>query len=156
MKALFLSLLIAFSSFSFAEKMDIKTHSLVIEKLEKVLKDSPKKREHNVSLVLRLADLYAERARMKALKEGDKNCQDPCFGSDVDRKAAIDHYNSILPIIDGEVGASVVMQTAHLYQLLNDGKKAKKDLPKDYSREVPEIISDLRTSACWSCWYFVY
>ncbi|MEO0336260.1 MAG: hypothetical protein AAF202_07690 [Pseudomonadota bacterium] len=106
--------------------MDIKTHTLVIKKLEKVLKDSGKKVEYNVSLILRLADLYSERARLKSIKEGDQDCKDACLGSDKDRRKAIASYRSLLAHVDGEVGATIIMQTAHLHQVLGEVEEAKR------------------------------
>lgn len=119
---LILSTLVSFSAS--ANKMDIETHTLVIEKIEGVLKDSQKKPEQNLSIILRLADLLAERARLKYMAEMDQKC-DSCLGSKADRESAIRHYQSITPFVEGDVGATVLMQTAHLYQMLGNTKAAK-------------------------------
>lgn len=122
---LLLAILLISSSFSYAKKMDVETHTLVIGKLEGVLKDSKKKPEQNLSLILRLADLYAERARLNVMKEVEKNC-DACLGSKADRERAIALYKSITPFVEGDIGATVLMQTAHLYQLVDKNSQAKK------------------------------
>lgn len=110
---------------SFAKKMDVETHTLVINKLERVLKESNKKPKQNLSLILRVADLYAERARLITMQEVEKNC-DACMGSKTDREKAIAHYKSITPYVEGDIGATVLMQTAHLYQMVGKNKQAKK------------------------------
>ena len=58
------------SSLANAEKMDADTHTLVIEKMETVLhsaKDDETMRLYPIRA--RLADLYAERARLRAMSE---------------------------------------------------------------------------------------
>jgi hypothetical protein len=140
---LFCANLAVVPSIAQAEKMDIKTHTLVIKKLEKVLKDSPKKVEHNVSLILRLADLYSERARLKAIKEGDDDCKDACLGSDKDRRKAIDSYRRLLPHVDGEIGATIIMQSAHLHQILGEVDQAKRlyqGVLKEKSKRSSQIV----------------
>ena len=131
------------SSFAEAGKMDIKTHTLVIDKLEKVLKDSPKKTEHNFSLILRVADLYSERARLRSIKEGDQDCKDACLGSNKDRRKAINHYRSLLTHVDGEIGATIIMQAAHLHQMLgevNEAKRLYQGVLKEKSKRSSQII----------------
>ncbi len=119
-----LALLLLSPNLSFAKKMDVETHTLVIDKLERVLKESKKNPKQNLSLILRVADLYAERARLLTMQEVEKNC-DACLGSKADREKAIAHYKSITPYVEGDIGATVLMQTAHLYQMVGQNEMAK-------------------------------
>lgn len=130
-----------------AGKMDIETHTLVINKLERVLSDSGKSPKQNLSLILRVADLYAERARLKSIAEVEKNCTG-CLGSKKDRKSAIAQYKKITPHLEGEVGATVLMQTAHLHQLVQETKKAKnlyKEVIRQRKRRSSKVVAQAYT-----------
>lgn len=106
-------------------KMDIHTHDIVITKLENVVKNLDKKISQKAPIILRLADLYSDRARLKFMQEMEKSC-DACLGSKDDRKAAIDHYLSIIPYLDGDTQAQSLIQAAHLYKLIGNVNEAIK------------------------------
>lgn len=144
-----LALIVLSPATSLASKMDVETHTLVINKLERVLSESKKKPEQNLSLILRVADLYAERARLVNMQEVEKNCE-ACLGSKSDREKAIAHYKSITPYVEGDIGATVLMQTAHLYQMVGKNAQAKrlykgiiKDRRNRSSRVVGQAYSGL-------------
>lgn len=109
------------------EKMDLETHTLVVEKLRSVLKNDLKD-VARAPIQLRLADVLAERARLKAQKEVEANCDD-CQQSKEDRKEALNLYESAFanesagPAVDK---GAVLMQMAHLDELLGQNDKAAK------------------------------
>src|SRR6476646_2030307 len=74
------------------EKMDLETHTLVVEKLRSVLKNDLKD-VARAPIQLRLADVLSERARLKAQKEVESNCDD-CQKSKEDRQEALSLYES--------------------------------------------------------------
>lgn len=79
-----------------AEKMDESTDSLVIDKLERAMDLMDKDAPERTGVQLRLADIYAERARLKLIEEGKKSC-DTCEGSKADRAKALAYYKDAFP-----------------------------------------------------------
>lgn len=104
------------------EKMDLTDHNAVIEKLEIVLPklDEPKK----LNLIqLRLADLYADRARILEVKAGEQNCAD-CRDFKSDRLKAIALYEKAVSKADLEQQKKGYLQLGHLYMVTNHKTKA--------------------------------
>ncbi len=109
------------------EKMDLETHSLVVEKLRSVLSNDLKD-VARAPIQLRLADVLAERARLKVIQEVEANC-DNCKQAREDRKEALSLYESAFA--NQNTGAlvdkgAVLMQMAHLNELLIQNDKAAK------------------------------
>ncbi len=109
---------------TFAEKMDESTHSLVIDKLERALDLMEKGAPERQGVVLRLADLYSDRARLKAMTEVQKNC-DNCEGSKEDRAKALGYYKESLPKAKGEDQGKILVQMAHLNNMNGQSAKAE-------------------------------
>lgn len=112
----------------FAKKMDLNTHDLVIAKLENIVKQqsSPKQ---NWAASARLADLYAERARLKFLAEQEQNC-DACLGSAMDRGRALELYKAIVDSAGPQAQEKMILQMAHLERSQGNKKQAEKLLKK--------------------------
>ncbi|MGZ3722422.1 MAG: tetratricopeptide repeat protein, partial [Bdellovibrionales bacterium] len=117
-----LSLIVA-SQLASAVKMDETTHDMVIQRLELGLDGMDKNEPDRNGIVLRLAELYADRARLKAMNEMDAACQD-CKGAFNDRKKSISLYQEALAKTDKKEQGKVVLQIAHLYSLNDNGKKS--------------------------------
>lgn len=122
-----LSLLIL-SQFALAVKMDETTHDMVIQRLELGLDGMDSSEPDRTGIQLRLADLLADRARLKAMNEMDQNCT-TCKGALADRKKAIAVYQEALSKTAKAEQGKVVLQIAHLYAL-NDEAKKSQDLYK--------------------------
>ncbi|MDX9731346.1 MAG: hypothetical protein RBT63_06205 [Bdellovibrionales bacterium] len=110
------------------EKMDVETHRFLIEKLQAVLAKTPKGDATRVPALLRLADLFSERARLLAMQEIERGCfqdtkADGCGVSQEDRKNAIRHYEMALEESSGANQSRILFQLAHLYEV--DGNNAK-------------------------------
>lgn len=106
-------------------RMDLTTHDMVIERLEMGL-DGLDKKENAASrpaIQLRLADLYSDRARLKAMAEIEKSCND-CHEAQKDRKTAIKYYQDALPNAKKEDQGSIVLQIAHLLNLNGQSSKS--------------------------------
>lgn len=130
-------LLLAFSfQFAHAVKMDETTHDEIIQKLEMGIDGMDKTDPERNGIVLRLADLYSDRARLKALNEVEQNCKD-CKGALNDRKKAISLYEEALPKTAKQDQGRIVLQVAHLYSLNDEQKKANQLYAK--------ILRDKRT-----------
>ena len=76
-------------------------------------------------VMLRLADLYAERARLESMSEtaqsgesGDKSASD--------RKRALSLYRAALPQASRDQKGEVILQMTHLCELLGDREQAVK------------------------------
>ncbi|MCB0413727.1 MAG: hypothetical protein KDD50_05305, partial [Bdellovibrionales bacterium] len=109
---LILSFIFSLPVMAQVNSMDIETHTLLIEKLE--LGSSVNK---DVSVELRIADLYSDRARLKSIEETEKNCKQ-CMSSNEDRKKAIKVYRSVFNKVDNTQRLRVFEQiTQNLYAL---------------------------------------
>ncbi len=109
---------------SFADRMDAETHTVVIEKLEESLKRA--KEDETVSLRpvrARLADLYADRARLRAMDEAEKSCSD-CKGAFNDRARALELYETVEKEAPQDKKGELLLQMAHLGELTNQSGKA--------------------------------
>lgn len=107
-----------------AEKMDAEIHTVVIEKLERSLEDAHE--DSNLSLRpvrARLADLYAERARLRAMNEAEKGCSD-CKGALTDRKRALALYDVVLQEASPENRGPLMLQMAQMRELNGEFKRS--------------------------------
>lgn len=103
---------------------DDSTESMAIEKLEAVLPKIADKPGTRRALTLRLADLYSERARVRALGADTPSCVNCSENAKQDRLKALDYYARVFKGADKEQKARVLMQTAHLYRLTGQPEKA--------------------------------
>ncbi len=101
--------------------MDLATQNILINKLEKIYQTLPNQDAAKVGVTLRLADLYAERARQVSVASSD-GCAD-CKGPAKDREKALRLYNEILPRAPESSRPKVIMQMGHLHQM--NGNEAK-------------------------------
>lgn len=123
-----IALSISFAGTVHAEvsRMDAGTHTVVIEKLEKSLKEA--REDETVSLRpvrIRLADLYADRARLRSMEEAKAGC-DNCQGSVDDRRRALNLYTDVYKVAEKDNKGPVLLQMAHLHSLLGEQKTAEK------------------------------
>lgn len=106
-----------------AEKMDSETQNSVIERLDRVLSMMDKTDASWATSSVRLADLLAERARLRFMAEIEAGCKG-CKGSDADRKRSISLYESVSNKSKKIDQGVVYFQLAHLYNMEGDKKKA--------------------------------
>lgn len=123
-----------------AEKLDLETHNSLIQKLESVV--DIEKTDSMVSqpkLTHRLADLYAERARLLTLDnegQGEKVHHDQINS---DRTKALSIYQGLQGSLTPSESGTVLMQMAHLHNLQGNSGKAQEIYekieknPKNYS-----------------------
>lgn len=114
-------LLISFN-FSYAQTEGDQS-GLLMDKLSQVYQHLAPNDPSKVAVTLRLADLFAERARTEALKEITQGCA-PCKAGDADRKKALQLYNEVLARAPEAVQGKVIVQVGHLYQLTGEEGKA--------------------------------
>ena len=117
-----------------AERMDLETHRFLIDKLETVIKETPRGDVTRVPALLRLADLFSERARLLTMQEIEAGCFDPsqsspekkaqCLVSKEDRRKAISFYEMALSESSGASQSRILFHLAHLYEMNGDNKKA--------------------------------
>ncbi len=104
-----------------AAEMDMATHDALIKKMEIGGGASA-----STPLKLRLADLYADRSRLKQLKEEEKENCNACLGSNNDRKKALNLYRNIFNKISGDEQLRAYQQIAQSYVLLNQKRQIQK------------------------------
>ncbi len=104
-------------------QVDSNTQDMLIDKLTRVYLSLPAADASRGSIVLRLADLHAERARQATLKELNSGCT-VCEAGKEDRKKAIRYYEENLAKLPLESQGKVLIQLGHLYEMLNDEGKA--------------------------------
>lgn len=107
---------------AFAVKMDESAHDQVIQRLEMGVDSMDQSDPERVGILLRLADLYADRARLKAMNAvsqgGDGQVARP------DRTKAIQLYNQVMNATSKAEQGRVIVQLAHLYNLNDQATKA--------------------------------
>ncbi|MBK8201265.1 MAG: tetratricopeptide repeat protein [Bdellovibrionales bacterium] len=116
-------------------KMDLQTHDALIGKLATVLPSLPDNSEQATTIKIRLGDLYSERARLKDIAAGEKNCTE-CKDAKKDRDKAIAYYLATKRMILSHIEnlQRVNLQLANLYKLTNQIKsmeKTYKEILKD-------------------------
>lgn len=111
------------SIFALAQKADTSSQDLLIKKLTQIqLNLAPSDASRN-SVVLRLADLHAERARLKSMNEINDGCT-VCKAGDPDRAKALSYYNEALTKAADSVKSKVYLQLGHLYEMQGNAAKA--------------------------------
>ncbi len=107
-----------------AETLDLATTNDVVSRIEKLLTQIEPQSESYLPMQLRLADLYADRARLFEIQDANAE-SDTLRKAKADRKQAIAIYEKALPKLSGEDQSRVLGQTAHLYQLVDQKDKSR-------------------------------
>ncbi len=115
--------LVLLGSAAFAQKTDTSSQDLLIKKLTQIqLNLAPSDASRN-SVVLRLADLHAERARLLSMKEINDGCT-VCKAGEPDRAKSLTYYNEALTKAPDSVKSKVYLQLGHLYEMQGNTAKA--------------------------------
>lgn len=121
----FLVLLLALNlPMASAVRMDETTHDQVINRLEMGIESLDSADPARTGVLVRLADLYADRARLKAMNEMQAGCTEKCPGSRADRQRSIKLYNEALPKVERSQQGRTLLQIAHLHALQDESKKS--------------------------------
>lgn len=119
-------LIFSVSAYS-AEKMDIKTHDSLINKLESVVSNSKTDTMIQQSqLYYRLADLYSERSRLLSMENEGRGEQLNKTKINADRQKAITIYKKILVSLKDEQKSHALLQAAHLHNLIGEPEQSIK------------------------------
>jgi hypothetical protein len=120
--------LLLLSQSLFAVQMDESAHDMVIQRLEMGLSNMEKNEPERIGILLRLADLLADRSRLKAMNEVERHCNDQkteaCTGAKQDRTKAIALYNEALPSAEKDRQGPVILQIAHLHSMNEQSAKS--------------------------------
>lgn len=126
-----------------ATNMDLTTYDQVIERLEVNLKhitDSETKK----NAYIRLADLYADKARLVQMQEVEKSC-DNCLKSKDHREKAIGFYQAAFKGADKAQLPRILLQIAHLYTLnaeLDKAERVFKNIINDRKRRSAKLVGE--------------
>lgn len=102
------------------------TQDLLIQKLTQVQLNLAPADPSRASVLMRLADLHAEKARQLSMKEINEGCS-VCEAGKKDREKALSYYTEALTKIPAQNSARVLLQMGHLYELQGDAAKAEKN-----------------------------
>ena len=146
MKRILAFLFVSMMALPVFAQVDAQTQDLLIEKLTRVYLSLPSGDPSRNSIVLRLADLHAERARQATLKELNNGCT-VCEAGKDDRKKAIRYYEETLPKLSQEQQAKVQIQLGHLQEMLGDEPKAIAAYQKVIDTAgIPNMVSEAQLS----------
>ncbi len=124
------------------QSMDVGTHDVLIEKLEMGLQTNS-----DIEIKLRLADLYADRSRLKTIKENEEQCVQ-CHSSNKDRSQSLSLYQDLFDKVSDDDKKRVFEQISQSYILLSQNKKAldfyNKIIDKKYSRSLKAMAYQKR------------
>lgn len=108
-----------------AEKLDLSAHDSIIQKLESAANvSSEDSMVQTIQLNHRLADLYAERARLLSMEDEGKGAQTYKTQIEIDRNKAITTLNKILNRLPQQKKGQALLQMAHMYELLTQQEEA--------------------------------
>lgn len=101
------------------------TQDLLIQKLTQVQLGLAPADPARGSVLLRLADLHAERARQLSMKELAEGCV-VCKAGEKDREKALNYYSEALTKVTANVLSKIHLQMGHLYELQGRNELAEK------------------------------
>ena len=110
-----------------AEKLDLSAHNAIILKLESTLSLSTEdSMVQHVPIIHRLADLYAERARLLTMEDEGRGAQKFAEQIKSDRKKSVLTLQKILSSLSKAEKGSALLQIAHLGEMLSENEEALK------------------------------
>lgn len=119
--------MLAISLVANAAKLDLATHNSLIQKLESAVgTESSDAMMLQTNMAYRLADLYAERARLLSMDQEGQGERIHATEIITDRKKAISILTKILPALDKSLKGPGLMQKAHLHVMLKQSDEAIK------------------------------
>jgi hypothetical protein len=129
-----------------ANGMDVATRNILINKLTHVQLNLASSDPAKVGVTLRLADLYAERARIDAMSELNSGCL-VCQSGKEDRLKALSYYNEVANKVPDNSRGKVLAQVGHLYELTGQEKLAILTYEKILGdSKMPEILAEANFS----------
>lgn len=105
------------------------TQDLLIQKLTQVQLGLAPSDPARGSVLLRLADLHAERARQMSMQEIADGCT-ICNAGEIDREKALSFYTEALTKVPANAISKVYLQMGHLYELQGKLVQAEKSYQK--------------------------
>jgi hypothetical protein len=114
-----------FSAVTKAEKLDLESQTILINKIEATLEKLKPgdKSVDQLGLKAQLANLYSEQARLLFIEEGKLDCNG-CQGSLKMRQKSVKLYKEVIPFLEGDFKAGVALQLAHLYEMADQSNAA--------------------------------
>lgn len=121
-------------------EMDSSNRVLLIQKLQRVQSNLAPQDPSKVAVTLRLADLYADQARVDAMKDLDSGCVQ-CTAGTADRKKALALYLEVLDRTPDSQKGKVMIQVGHLYEMTGQEKQAIEFYSKILKNDSSDVIS---------------
>lgn len=120
-------------------QLDDASRDLLITKLSRVNKNLDVKDGSKVGVTLRLADLFADRARIHAMKEIEAGCTVCTAGTD-DREKALTMYREVFERAPLENKPKILIQMGHLEELNQNEAAAEKAYRQVLTMEVEATV----------------
>lgn len=117
----------------------------LIDKLTQVSVNLAPSDSSKTSIALRLADLHSERGRRLAMSELNTGCV-VCKAGSKDRQKAVQLYTEVLPKLESEQKARVMIQVGHLSEMLGQETKAIEIYQTLVKDKDPKIAADAELS----------
>lgn len=143
-KLVVLILSLAFSLSAFADKMDLDTHTSLINKLTEIIGFTDESASKQ-NMLVRLADLHSERARLYAMQDEGKGEATYKKEIEADRRTALSLYEKSFKKADKQYLGLILLQRAQLHQLLGEEKKSKalfEQIIKERKKYSAEIVAE--------------
>lgn len=125
-------------------ELDAVNQNVLINKLEMVYRSLADKDASKVGVTLRLADLYAERARQAAAKDLEGGAS--LSGTKADRDKALRLYSEVIDRAPETARGKIVMQMGHLHQMNGQEEKAIALYMKNTGAEEPAVRAEAHLS----------
>jgi len=125
-------------------ELDAANQNILISKLEMVYRHLADNDASKVGVTLRLADLYAERARQAAAQSADGGAD--AKEAKADRDKALRLYGEVLDRAPEAARGKIVMQMGHLHQMNGQEDKAISLYMKNSSAEDPAVRAEAHLS----------
>jgi hypothetical protein len=125
-------------------ELDAVNQNVLINKLEMVYRSLADKDASKVGVTLRLADLYAERARQAAAKDLEGGAS--LSGTKADRDKALRLYSEVIDRAPETARGKIVMQMGHLHQMNGQEDKAIALYMKNTGSEEPAVRAEAHLS----------
>jgi hypothetical protein len=121
------------------------TQDLLIQKLTQVHMGLAPSDPARAAVLLRLADLHAERARQLSMKEINEGCS-VCKAGDKDRERALTYYSEALTKTPPSSANKIHLQMGRLYELLGQTESAVKSYSSMLSSTNPQEVAEAQLS----------
>lgn len=138
--AIFLGQSLFFPGFAFSDEQQLNQTEVLIQKFERIYKQTAPADESKVAITLRLADLWAEKGRILINQDMAQSCVQ-CTSGKNERNMALNYYAEVVNQLKDERKSRVKLQMGHLYEMNGHNEKAIEFYKEIISQEKSTSLS---------------